>query len=108
MSLPSRNSSQAQPEPNRVVAAWLNFVLKSAKLPNALLDGVRQIALGLASSAFLHDLPEHRVIHVAAAVVAHGGADVFRNFVDLRRAVAPPKGSAGQPGPSSALFRFVT
>ena len=24
-----------------------------------------------------------RVVHVAAAVVAHGGADVFRNFVDL-------------------------
>ena len=24
------------------------------------------------------------MIHVAAAVIAHGGADVFRNFVDLR------------------------
>ena len=34
-SLPSRNSSQAQPEPKRLVAASLSFVLKSANEPKA-------------------------------------------------------------------------
>ena len=38
--------------------------------------------LVLAAAALLHDLPEHRVIHVAAAVVAHGGADVLGNRVE--------------------------
>ena len=50
------------------------------------LDGVTEIAAWLAGErieALLHNLPEHGVVHVAAAVIAHGRADVFRDLVDL-------------------------
>ena len=82
-SFPPRISNHAQPDPNRVVAAWANVFLKSPKLPNVRLDGVGQIPRRLAAAALFHDLPEHGVIQVAAAVVAHGGTDGFRHLADL-------------------------
>ena len=46
------------------------------------LDGIGQRTSRLAASAMLHDFPKHRVIPVAAAVVPHGGADIFGNAVE--------------------------
>src|SRR2546423_5620915 len=40
---------------------------------------LRQSAARLAAAARAHDLPEHGVVYVAAAVVAHGGADILRH-----------------------------
>ena len=71
-------TSQAQPDPKRVAAAALNFSLKASKLPKVV-DRGRDVADGRAAAAGLHDGPEHRVVDVAAAVVAHGGADVLGN-----------------------------
>src|SRR5712692_4497177 len=45
------------------------------------LDGCRQLARGLAPAALLHDLPEHRVITVPAAVVANSRPNVFGDLV---------------------------
>src|SRR6185503_9259268 len=45
-------------------------------------DRVAHLARRRAAGAGRHPLPEHAVIPVAAAVVAHCGADVFRNAVD--------------------------
>lgn len=41
-------------------------------------DGVRQGIARLSAAAPLHDLPEHPVVPVAAAAVAHGRADLSR------------------------------
>ncbi len=49
------------------------------KLPKDLLDGFGDRAAGVASAFGLHDLPEHGVVDVAAAVVADRAADVFGN-----------------------------
>ncbi len=46
------------------------------------LDRLGQSAAGLAPAAGLHDLPEHAVVGVAAAVVAHSRALVLRNQVE--------------------------
>ena len=83
-SLPSRNSSQAQPEPKRVVRRLIELRLEIGEAAECGLDGVSEFAAGFAAAALLHDLPEHGMVHVAAAVVADGGANLFRNFVDLR------------------------
>ncbi len=40
-------------------------------------------AFGLASLALAHNRPEHRVVGVAAAVVAHRGADGLGHAVDF-------------------------
>src|SRR5713226_7670207 len=45
------------------------------------LDGRGQLAGGLAPATLLHDLPEHRVVRVAAGIIAHGRADVFGDLV---------------------------
>ena len=39
--------------------------------------------LGIASAFRLHDLPEHGVVDVAAAVVADGAANVFGDGVEV-------------------------
>src|SRR5579884_2841418 len=38
------------------------------------LNGFREVAARLPAAMLLHDLPEHRVVGVAAAIVADGGA----------------------------------
>src|SRR5580658_4898424 len=48
-------------------------------------DGFAQFAARFTASALLHNLPEHGMVHVAAAIVAHGGANRFRHFIDLRQ-----------------------
>ena len=62
-----------------MVAAALNFSLNAAKLPNVLLMALGEFTGWLAAGVGSHDGPEHGVIGMAAAIVADGGADVFRN-----------------------------
>jgi len=64
-----------------VVAAAANLVLKSANEPKVDLMASARSALGLPAAALFHDLPEHGMIHVTAAVVAYGGANRFRNAI---------------------------
>src|SRR3990170_8268595 len=45
-------------------------------------DGVGQIPRRLPAAALFHDLPEHGMIQMAAAVVAHGGTYGLRHFAD--------------------------
>src|ERR1700736_6204903 len=45
-SLPPAWTSQAQPEPKRVVAAAVNFSLNASKLPNVLLIAEARLPLG--------------------------------------------------------------
>src|SRR5208337_3453317 len=53
-------------------ARGLELVLKPGEGTEACVDGCAQIALGLATAALLHQLPEERMVPVAAAVVADG------------------------------------
>ena len=76
-SLPPLSISHAQPLPKRPTPALANCSLNASKLPNAAVDRVGQRARRRAAGAGRHHLPEHRVIHVAAAVVADRGADVL-------------------------------
>ncbi len=78
-SLPSLQMSQPQPEPNCLAVFSLNCFLNSFEGAEVLLDLVADGAGGLAAAVRLHDLPEHAVVHVAAAVVAHHGADILGN-----------------------------
>ena len=75
--------SHAQPLPKRVVPAWLTAVLNFSKSPNALLIASRDRAGRRAAGVRRHQLPEHRVVPVAAAVVAHRRLDVVRHAVDV-------------------------
>ncbi len=76
-SLPPSKMSQPQPEPNCLAVVSLNCFLKSSKLPKSALICVGDLAGGLAAALGLHDLPEHGVVDVAAAVVLDDLADVF-------------------------------
>src|SRR5660397_266348 len=46
------------------------------------LDGVGQIPRRLTAAALFHDLPEHGMIQMATAVVAHGSTNGLRHFAD--------------------------
>src|SRR5208337_613678 len=62
-------------------ARSLELILKSGEGTEARGDGSGQIALGLAASALLHQLPEERMVPVAAAIVADGIANVLRQAI---------------------------
>ncbi len=69
-----------QPDPAAAEApnaGCLELLLEGVEAAERLVDRVRNLAGWLAAFARRHDLPKHRVIHVAAAVVAHDGADVL-------------------------------
>ena len=53
-----------------------------SKLPNERVDRVGDLARRRAAGVGRHPRPEHAVVPVPAAVVAHRGADVFGNAVD--------------------------
>ena len=76
----------ATPSLSRIVPppAALNCSLNFAKSPNALLIASPSLPVGSPPAFGAHDLPEHRVIPVAAAVVADRGAHGFRHRVDVR------------------------
>ena len=48
-------------------------------------DRLGEFAARLASLIFLQDFPEEGVIVLAASVVAHGGTDILRNFVQVQQ-----------------------
>ena len=87
-------------------AASSNFVLKSAKEPKlaVMSSAARPWALRRRPSS---ELPEQGVVRVAAAVVAHGGANVFGHGCRCWRA-ALRRRLLQSACPSSALFRLVT
>ena len=55
-------------------------ILEAAKVG---LDLVGDGAFGLAAAFGLHDLPEHGVVHVAAAVIADDAANIFGNAGEI-------------------------
>src|SRR5262245_21962055 len=61
----------------------IKLCLKIFEVAERFIDGFRDCSGGIAAALGLHDLPEHGVVHVASAVVAHGGANVFRNRVQI-------------------------
>src|SRR5579885_389269 len=68
-----------QPDPARAKAFSASIVkggLELVKGAEGVLNGFRQVTARLPATMFLHDLPEHRVVGMAAAIVADGGADV--------------------------------
>ena len=69
--------SQPQPEPNCLAVVSLKSFLKLSKSPKSALICCGDGAGGLAAALGLHDLPEHGVVDVAAAVVLDDFADVF-------------------------------
>ena len=76
-------ASQTHPLPNWAAPAALNFSWKRLEVAKGLLDHFGYGAGGIASAFGLHDGPEHGVVNVASAVVANGGANVFRDGVQV-------------------------
>ena len=82
-SLPPASISQAQPLPKRVDAGLGELLLEACRSRRTTTLIASPIAAGrLAALARAHDLPEHRVVDVTAAVVADGRLDVLGNAVD--------------------------
>ena len=83
-SLPSLpRISQAQPEPKRVRRRLAEGFFERGEATQLGRDRLRQGAGRLAAAAGLHDLPEQRVVGVAAAVVAHRRPDGFGHGVEV-------------------------
>ena len=61
--------------------------LNVSKLPNEELIASAIAPVGAPPAFGAHDLPEHRVVRVAAAVVADRRADVFRHGVDVLKQI---------------------
>jgi len=64
-------------------ASVVELGLEIFEVAEGFIDDVRNRATGVAAALGLHDLPEHGVIHVPAAVVADGGADVLGDGVEI-------------------------
>ena len=64
--------------------ASLTCVLSSSSDAEGVVDRRREVARRLAAAVRAHDLPEERVVRVAAAVVADGGALVLGDGVEVR------------------------
>jgi hypothetical protein len=80
---PLSRTSQAQPLPNCFTPGVVELLLEGVEVAKGALDGVGDGAAGLASGVGGHDLPEHGVVDVAAAVVADGAANVFGDGVEV-------------------------
>ena len=75
-------------EPNPSGAKLLSaciaeFGLEILQVPEGLLNDVGNWPVRVSATLRLHDLPEHAVIHMSAAVIAYGSADVFRNGIQI-------------------------
>ena len=70
----------AEPLHAGIVELGLERVERS---PKAVVDRIRERAGRVAATAGRHDLPEQRVVGVAAAVVADRGADILRQAIQL-------------------------
>src|SRR6266550_1058341 len=56
--------------------------LEGVERAECTLDGTGDSAGWLSAAVGLHDLPEHRMVDVAATVVAYGGANALGHFID--------------------------
>ncbi len=100
--------SQAQPLPKRARPAAFEFGFEILKAAEFGLDGVAEFASGSAAGVRAEDLPEKRVVRVAATVVAHGATGGFRHRRE-RSAINSSIGFLASSGElSRALFRLVT
>ena len=61
-----------------VYPGGLEFFLESIKAAEGLVDCVGNSARGIAALFRAHNLPEHGVVHVSAAIIANDAANVFR------------------------------
>src|ERR1700733_15924201 len=61
----------------------VEFFLKSLEVAKSFLNHFADRAGGIASAFRLLDVPEHRVIHVAAALIAHRAAYILRYGVKI-------------------------
>src|SRR4029434_5323849 len=59
------------------------FFLKLIEAAERGFDVIGEFTFRFAASVRPHDLPKERVIGVAAAIVAHDCANVFRNSIDV-------------------------
>ena len=64
-------------------AGGVELLLKSLEVAEGFLDDIGDGPGRIASAVGLHDVPEHGVINVAAAVVANGAADIFGDRVEV-------------------------
>ena len=69
LSVSPSSASQAQPLPNWVTAAVLNWSLKASRVAERVVDPPRQLAARRAAAAALHHPPEQHVVPVLAGVV---------------------------------------
>src|SRR5579875_4049729 len=94
---------QQQPGPAGAEALQTGIVERRLELiegPELLLDGLGDGAGGGAAAIGFHDGPEHAVIGMAAAVVAHRGANVLGHFVGAAQEIV--HGQLGEIGASLA------
>ncbi len=81
---------QNEPAPSGAELLCRGFVellLKGLEIAEVLLDLLADFAGGFTSALRLHNLPEHGVVDVAAAVVADRGADIFWNIIQVAKQV---------------------
>src|ERR1700733_6366229 len=79
-------ASQNQPRPAAAELSERGFgeiFLERAETAEAGVDRPGQIARRLAAAVFLHHLPEKRMVVMTAALIADGGADFFRNGIQI-------------------------
>ncbi len=84
-SFPSRNRSQAQPEPKRLAPASLIFALKSAKLPNAELMALPSSPPGSPPPPFFMIFQNMEWFMWPPPLLRTAAANRFRHFIDLRQ-----------------------
>src|ERR1019366_5246680 len=65
----------------------VEFFLEGFEVAEGLFDYFGYGAGGIASALGLHDVPEHAVVDVAAAVVADGAADIFGDGVQVAQEI---------------------
>jgi hypothetical protein len=76
----------SEPDPSGAELLDAGFVelgLEIFEVTESFGDGLGDRARGIATAFGLHDLPEHGVVDVAAAVVADCGANVFGDGVEI-------------------------
>ena len=78
----SSTISQAQPLPKRVARRLREVFFELVEAAELRVDRLGQFGARLAA-VFLQQLPEQRVVGVAAAVVLHGGANLLRQLVEI-------------------------
>src|SRR5207248_10909380 len=79
-----------QPHPSAAKAlnsGVIKLLLEVFKTAECFLDLLANAACRRTSAFLLHDLPEHRVIHVSTGIVANSGANIFRKTVAVAQQI---------------------